>query len=113
PGWANPAEPYVVRIPAVSTRSLTASGTPGSAAASSCTEMNACSSLLRARIAARASAVPTLGERVVDDRHDHRSCDEQEDEREEREAEAVVLPCELGVHQTIGSRARATKRSAR
>ena len=93
------AEPYVVTSPAVSIRSLTASGIPAGAFTGT------------ARNARYGS-----GKRVVDDRDGDGARQENERDAEEQEPQAHVLPGELRLHYettTTGSTAIATKRSAR
>jgi hypothetical protein len=92
------AEPYVVRRSAVSKRSLTPRRMPP--AGSSTSAMNAFRPV-------SVNGVPNLGD-------DDGAGEENEHEDEEEQSQLEVLAGELGLHQKrIGSRAMATKRSAR
>jgi hypothetical protein len=94
---AKSADPYVVVSPAVSSRSLTATGTPAPGGGS----------------AGRASQIPSLLEMEVQERHPDGAGEEEQEDAEQRPAEANVPARELGIHQMTASTASAAKSSAR
>jgi hypothetical protein len=60
------------------------------------------------------SVIKALSERVIDESDDDRAGEENERQSQERQPEEIVPPRELRIHQrTSGSKAMATKRSAR
>src|SRR5581483_5018736 len=92
---AKSADPYVVVSPAVSSRSLTATGVPGPSASG------------------RASQIPSLLEMEIEERDPDAAGEEQDEDGEQEPAEADVPAGELRIHQRTASTASAAKSSAR